>query len=54
LDRIDCLGTFRRPLWRLGMAIPDNEGRLSSNSASVTDAYGRRYRAFYNAAQRER
>ena len=27
---------------------------VRSNSALVTDAYGRRYRAFYNAAQRER
>jgi hypothetical protein len=28
--------------------------KLQANSALVTDAYGRRYRAFFNAAQRER
>jgi hypothetical protein len=27
---------------------------VRANSALVTDAYGRRYRAFYNAAQRGR
>ena len=28
--------------------------RVRPNSALVTDACGRRYRAFFNAAQRER
>jgi hypothetical protein len=38
----------------MGMAVMLKHEGVRSNSALVTDACGRRYRAFYNAAQRGR
>ena len=38
----------------MGMAVMLKHDGVRSNSALVTDVYGRRSRAFFNAAQRGR